>query len=171
MQLLLLAWAFSAFLQGVAGFGVPIAVVAPLLIGLGFAPVVAVAAVAIGHSWSVTFGDIASSFQALMAATGLPGADAGPLVRVLSGGGLFWLWHRRGMDLAGVAVGAQGLAGPAADGRDDGRRAGRRWPSTACGTWLALARAWPGWRWAPWWPGCRATSSPTTARAPGAGSL
>jgi lactate permease len=73
MQLLLLAWAFSAFLQGVAGFGVPIAVVAPLLIGMGFAPVVAVAAVAIGHSWSVTFGDIASSFQALMAATGLPG--------------------------------------------------------------------------------------------------
>ncbi|MCL7452541.1 MAG: L-lactate permease [Anaerolineae bacterium] len=78
MQLLLLAWAFSSFLQGVAGFGVPIAVVAPLLIGLGFAPVVAVAAVAIGHSWSVTFGDIASSFQALMAATGLPGQQLAP---------------------------------------------------------------------------------------------
>ncbi len=78
MQLLLLAWAFSAFLQGVAGFGVPIAVVAPLLIGMGFAPVVAVAAVAIGHSWSVTFGDIASSFQALMAATGLPGEELAP---------------------------------------------------------------------------------------------
>ena len=65
LQLLLLAWVFSAFLQGVAGFGVPIAVVAPLLIGLGFAPAVSVSAVAIGHSWSVTFGDIASSFQAL----------------------------------------------------------------------------------------------------------
>ena len=78
MQLLLLAWAFSAFLQGVAGFGVPIAVVAPLLIGLGFSPVVAVAAVAIGHSWSVTFGDIASSFQALMAASGLPGRALAP---------------------------------------------------------------------------------------------
>jgi lactate permease len=78
MQLLLLSWAFSAFLQGVAGFGVPIAVVAPLLIGLGFTPVVAVAAVAIGHSWSVTFGDIASSFQALMAATGLPGEELAP---------------------------------------------------------------------------------------------
>jgi lactate permease len=78
MQLLLLAWAFSAFLQGVAGFGVPIAVVAPLLIGLGFAPVVAVATVAIGHSWSVTFGDMASSFLALMAATGLPGEVLAP---------------------------------------------------------------------------------------------
>jgi lactate permease len=78
MQLLLLAWAFSAFLQGVAGFGVPIAVVAPLLIGLGFPPVISVSAVAIGHSWSVTFGDIASSFQALMAATGLPGLELAP---------------------------------------------------------------------------------------------
>jgi lactate permease len=78
MQLLLLAWAFSAFLQGVAGFGVPIAVVSPLLIGLGFAPVVAVAAVAIGHSWSVTFGDIASSFQALIATTGIPGKLLAP---------------------------------------------------------------------------------------------
>lgn len=78
MQLLLLAWVFSSFLQGVAGFGVPIAVVAPLLIGLGFPPVVAVATVAIGHSWSVTFGDMASSFQALMAATNLPGQVLAP---------------------------------------------------------------------------------------------
>jgi lactate permease len=78
MQLLLLAWAFSSFLQGVAAFGVPIAVVAPLLIGLGFPPLVAVASVAIGHSWSVTFGSMSSSFQALMAATGLSGQELAP---------------------------------------------------------------------------------------------
>lgn len=78
MQLLILAWAFSSFLQGVAGFGVPIAVIAPLLIGIGFDPVVAVAAVAIGHSWSVTFGGIASSFQALIAVTGLEGRALAP---------------------------------------------------------------------------------------------
>ncbi len=78
MQLLLLSWVFSAFLQGVAGFGVPIAVVAPLLIGMGFEPVTAVVATAIGHSWSVTFGDIASSFQALIAATGLGGQALAP---------------------------------------------------------------------------------------------
>jgi lactate permease len=75
LQLLILSWAFSSFLQGVAGFGVPIAVVAPLLIGMGFSPVISVSAVAIGHSWSVTFGDIASSFQALIAATGIEGYD------------------------------------------------------------------------------------------------
>jgi lactate permease len=85
MQLLILAWAFSAFLQGVAGFGVPIAVVAPLLIGLGFNPVVAVAAVAIGHSWSVTFGDMASSFQAIIAVTGLEGRDLAPWSAILLG--------------------------------------------------------------------------------------
>ena len=85
MQLLILSWAFSAFLQGVAGFGVPIAVVAPLLIGMGFNPVVAVAAVAIGHSWSVTFGDIASSFQALIAVTGLDGRDLAPWSAIFLG--------------------------------------------------------------------------------------
>ena len=85
IQLLILAWAFSAFLQGVAGFGVPIAVVAPLLIGMGFNPVAAVAAVAIGHSWSVTFGDIASSFQALIAVTGLDGRDLAPWSAILLG--------------------------------------------------------------------------------------
>jgi lactate permease len=73
MQLLLIAWAFSAFIQGVAGFGVGIAVVVPLLTGLGFPAVPAMAAVSIGHSWAVTFGSMASSFQALMAASGLPG--------------------------------------------------------------------------------------------------
>jgi lactate permease len=85
LQLLILSWVFSAFLQGVAGFGVPIAVVAPLLIGLGFSPVTSVAAVAAGHSWSVTFGDIASSFNALIAATGLSGQVLAPWSAVLLG--------------------------------------------------------------------------------------
>ncbi|MBN1660792.1 MAG: L-lactate permease [Anaerolineae bacterium] len=75
MQLLLIAWAFSSFVQGVAGFGVALAVVVPLLIGLGFNPLVAMVAVSIGHSWSITFGSMASSFQALIAASGLPGAE------------------------------------------------------------------------------------------------
>jgi lactate permease len=85
LQLLILSWVFSAFLQGVAGFGVPIAVVAPLLIGLGFSPVTSVAAVAAGHSWSVTFGDIASSFNALIAATGLSGEVLAPWTAALLG--------------------------------------------------------------------------------------
>jgi lactate permease len=36
---LLLAWAFSGFLEGMAGFGLPIAIVAPILLLLGQKPV------------------------------------------------------------------------------------------------------------------------------------
>lgn len=109
LQLLILAWVFSAFLQGVAGFGVPVAVVAPVLIGLGFDPVIAVAGTAIGHSWSVTFGDIASSFNALIAATGLTGWELAPWSGIFLGVACFgcglavahayggWLGLRRGI--------------------------------------------------------------------------
>ncbi len=85
IQLLIFGWIFSSFLQGVAGYGVPIAVVAPLLIGLGFSPVVAVAVPAIGHSWSVTFGSMGASFQAMMAVTGLSSEFLGPWAAVLLG--------------------------------------------------------------------------------------
>jgi len=78
IQILIFGWIFSSFLQGVAGYGVPIAVVAPLLVGLGFSPVVAVAVPAIGHSWSVTFGSMGASFQALMSVTGLEYAYLAP---------------------------------------------------------------------------------------------
>ena len=97
MQLLLIAWAFSSFVQGVAGFGVAIAVVTPLLVALGVQPLVALAAVSIGHGWSVTFGSMASSFQALMAASGLPGEALAPssslfLGVACFGCGLFAAW-------------------------------------------------------------------------------
>jgi lactate permease len=80
MQALLIGWIFASFLQGVGGFGVPTAVTAPLLVGLGFTPVSAVLIPSIGHAWSVTFGSLASSFQALMAATLLPGELLAPSV-------------------------------------------------------------------------------------------
>lgn len=60
--LLLLAWVFPSFLQGVAGFGTPIAVCAPLLVAAGWAPARAVAYPLIGYHWSVTFGSMGSSF-------------------------------------------------------------------------------------------------------------
>lgn len=79
MQALLIGWIFASFLQGVGGFGVPTAVTAPLLVGLGFSPISAVVIPSIGHAWSVTFGSLASSFQALMAATLLPGEQLAPV--------------------------------------------------------------------------------------------
>lgn len=75
MQLILLSWVFTTFLQGIAGYGVPVAVVAPLMVGMGFSPVVAVVATSIGHSWSVTFGSLAASFFALSGVSELPGDE------------------------------------------------------------------------------------------------
>jgi lactate permease len=85
MQALLLGWAFGSFLQGVGGFGVPIAVVAPLLMGLGFPAVDSVVIASIGHAWSVTFGSLASSFQALIAASRLPGLLLAPPAALMLG--------------------------------------------------------------------------------------
>jgi lactate permease len=78
MQALLIGWVFAAFLQGVGGFGVPVAVIAPLLVGLGFTPLAAVLIPSIGHGWSVAFGSLGSSFQALQAATGQPATILAP---------------------------------------------------------------------------------------------
>lgn len=85
LQLLALAWIFSAFLQGVTGFGVPVAIVAPLLVGLGFAPVTAVVATSLGHAWAVTFGSVASSIYAMVAVTGLDAASITPDSALLAG--------------------------------------------------------------------------------------
>lgn len=85
LQLLIIGFAFSSFLQGVAGFGVPVAVTAPLLIGLGFHPLEAAAVPLVGHAWAVTMGDMASSFQALRAVTALPPKALGIWIAVLLG--------------------------------------------------------------------------------------
>jgi lactate permease len=71
MQALVIGWGFAAFLQGVGGFGVPVAVVAPILVGLGFAPIAAIIIPSIGSGWAVTFGSLGSAFQALLSTTGM----------------------------------------------------------------------------------------------------
>jgi lactate permease len=85
MQALIIGWVFASFLQGVGGFGVPVAVIAPILVGLGFSPLAAVVIPSIGHGWSVTFGSLGSSFQALMAATGLPGEQLATTTAIFLG--------------------------------------------------------------------------------------
>ena len=71
IQFLLLAWLFSSVLQGIAGFGVPVIIVVPILIHLGFNPLASVAAVLLGHSWSVSFGSMGSSFFTIFLVTNL----------------------------------------------------------------------------------------------------
>ncbi len=85
MLALLLGWVFGSFLQGASGFGVPAAVVAPLLVGLGMQAERAVVIALVGHAWAVTFGSLASSFMALMAATGQTGPDLAPWSSLMLG--------------------------------------------------------------------------------------
>lgn len=85
VQVLLLGWAFASFLQGVGGFGVPVAITAPLLIGLGVPQVRAVVIPALGHGWAVTFGSLAASFIMLFNTTGIPGEELAAQPAILLG--------------------------------------------------------------------------------------
>jgi lactate permease len=85
LQGIFLGWLFPSFLQGMGGFGVPVAVAAPFLVSTGFNPVQALVMASIGHAWGVSFGSMASSFQTMMAITGLPGDVLAPAVAVLLG--------------------------------------------------------------------------------------
>lgn len=82
---LVLAWAFSAVLEGLAGFGLPVAIVAPMLVALDINPLTAVAAVAIGHSWTVTFGDVGVIYQTLIALVHEDPVILAPYVAILLG--------------------------------------------------------------------------------------
>jgi len=58
LEALLLAWLFCGFLEGTAGFGAPAALIAPLLVSLGFHPIIAAALPLIGDSAAVPFGAV-----------------------------------------------------------------------------------------------------------------
>lgn len=58
-------WVFPSFLQGITGFGAPIAIAAPLLLAIGVKPVWAVAIPIVGHAWAKTFGTMGVAWEAL----------------------------------------------------------------------------------------------------------
>lgn len=59
-------WVFASFMQGIAGFGAPIAIVAPLLLAIGVRAVYAVAIPLIGHAWANMFGTLAVGWLATL---------------------------------------------------------------------------------------------------------
>lgn len=83
LRALMIAWGFSGFLQGFAGFGAPVASVVPLLKVAGFKPIQSVAAAMVGHSWAITFGSMGSSFLAIILVTGIPGEVLAPWIAAL----------------------------------------------------------------------------------------
>ncbi|MEW6445515.1 MAG: L-lactate permease [Pseudomonadota bacterium] len=68
---LVIGWFFALFMEGVAGFGTPIALAAPLLVGVGFSPVIAVIVVLVGHAAGVSFGAVGTPIMPQASSTGL----------------------------------------------------------------------------------------------------
>ena len=58
VQIVLIGFFLATFIEGAAGFGTPAAVVAPLLLALGFPALAAVIAAIIGHIIAVTYGAV-----------------------------------------------------------------------------------------------------------------
>jgi lactate permease len=72
LQMMLVAFAFGAFIEGCAGFGTPVAVAATMLTGLGFSPFIAAAVCLLANTAPVAFGSIATPITTLAVTTGLP---------------------------------------------------------------------------------------------------
>jgi len=83
--LVVLALMLSPLMENLAGFGLPIAIVAPMLILLGVIPVRAVAAVAVGHSWAVSLGGMALALRTMTDITGLSETEVFPFAAILLG--------------------------------------------------------------------------------------
>jgi lactate permease len=83
--LVMQAWMLSGLIESLAGFGLPIAMVAPLLISLGVAPITAVASAAVGHSWASSTGGMALSLRLLADITHYPPEQLFPLSAILLG--------------------------------------------------------------------------------------
>ena len=99
VEFVLLAWLFTGLLQGMAGFGVPVVIVAPILIALGFDKAKSLAAALLGHSWAVTFGSMGAAFFMINMVTGVPYEHLGmpmwifnTIAHVLTGFGVCFIY-------------------------------------------------------------------------------
>jgi lactate permease len=71
IQVLLIGFAFGAFIEGAAGFGTPVAISAAMLIGLGFKPLAAAGLALIGNTAPVAYGALGTPIVTLAKVTGL----------------------------------------------------------------------------------------------------
>jgi lactate permease len=95
LQVLLVAFAFGAFLEGAAGFGAPVAIAGAFMIGLGFRPFQAAVLNLIANTAPVAWGAIGTPVHVLAAVTALPESDLSAMVgRILPWTAIivpFWL--------------------------------------------------------------------------------
>jgi lactate permease len=112
LQVVLVGWFLALFLEGAAGFGTPVALAAPLLVGLGVPPLQAVVLALLGHALGVSFGALGTPVAAQVALTGLTAAQLAwrtallnaAVALVMAG---FFAAALRATGLGGVAAGPQ----------------------------------------------------------------
>ena len=76
-------WVFASFTQGIAGFGAPIAITAPILVALRVRPIYAVAIPLIGHAWAKFFGTLGVGWLATLQVTDVEDPDLTALLTSL----------------------------------------------------------------------------------------
>jgi len=88
VQALLIAFCFSGFIEGAAGFGTPVAISAAMLAGLGFQPFLAASICLLANTAPVAFGSIGIPIIMLQRVTNLPmdalSADVGRMCAPLA---------------------------------------------------------------------------------------
>ena len=85
IQVLLVAFCFGALIEGIAGFGAPVAITAAMLAGLGFEPIMAAVLALIANTAPVAFGSLGipvTTLGGLLAP--MLGSDAQTTTRALS---------------------------------------------------------------------------------------
>src|SRR3954471_18715386 len=80
VQAVIIAFAFGALLEALAGFGTPVAITAVMLIALGFQPIKAASVALVANTAPVAFGAIAIPIVTLSSITGLDKGDLGSMV-------------------------------------------------------------------------------------------
>jgi lactate permease len=80
IQAVIIAFAFGALLEALAGFGTPVAITSVMLIALGFKPIKAASVALVANTAPVAFGAIAIPITTLAQITGLDKQDLGSMV-------------------------------------------------------------------------------------------
>ncbi|MFB3827151.1 MAG: L-lactate permease [Bryobacteraceae bacterium] len=80
LQVLLIAFAFGAVLEGAGGGGAPVAIAGAMMVGLGFKPFHAAVLCLIANTSPVAYGGVGNPIRVLVAVTGLPESDLSAMV-------------------------------------------------------------------------------------------
>src|SRR4051794_850927 len=80
IQAVIIAFAFGALMEALAGFGTPVAITSVMLVAVGFQPIKAAAVALVANTAPVAFGAIATPIITLAGVTELPKDDLGAMV-------------------------------------------------------------------------------------------